>query len=64
MYLGYKLLWILDQLINGKLGLFENNLSEVEWRNATYDVAKFILQDEFLNEILQFDAKKFFTIIS
>lgn len=64
MYLGYKLLWILDQLINGKLGLFENHLSEVEWRNATYDVAKFILQDEFLNEILQFDAKKFFTIIS
>ena len=42
IYLGYKALWILNQLINGKVGL-DQNLSEEDWRNATYDVVKFVL---------------------
>ena len=63
IYLGYKLLWILNQLISGKIGL-DQDLNEGDWRNATYDVVKFAIQAEFLEEILQFDAPQFFTVFS
>ena len=63
IYLGYKLLWILNQLISGKIGL-DQDLNEGDWRNATYDVVKFAIQAEFLEEILQFDATQFFTVFS
>jgi hypothetical protein len=56
-------LWTISNFINGKLNL-EQDLKEEEWRNATYDVVHFVLQDDFLEEILQFDAETFFTVIS
>ena len=52
----------MQTFIEGKLGL-NQELSEVEWRNAVYDVVIFALQDDFLEEILQLDAKTFFKVI-
>lgn len=63
IYLGYKLLWILNQLISGKIGL-DQDLSEGDWRDATYDFVKFAAQVVFLEEILQFDATQFFIVCS
>ena len=38
------------------------NLNSEKWRVHSYDIAHFIYNDEFLDELLKFDSEVFFKI--
>jgi hypothetical protein len=44
-------LWFIKQLISGKQGL-EKDLKEADFRSAIYDVVEFVMQEDFLEDIL------------
>jgi hypothetical protein len=62
-YIGYKLLWIIKIFLEGKMFPY-GNLSQEKWRIHVYDICHVISNEEFFNELLQFDAEQFFKVIS
>ena len=47
--------------LDGKMFPY-GNLNSEKWRVHTYDIAHFIYNDEFLDELLKFDSEVFFKI--
>jgi len=62
-YIGYKMLWIIKIFLEGKMFPY-GSLSVEKWRIHVYDIAHFISNDEFLNDLLAFDSEQFFKVVA
>jgi len=63
VYLGYKMFWIIKMFIDGK-SFPQGNLSAEKHRQHVYDIVNFIMIENFLVEMIDFDAEQFFRVIT
>lgn len=54
---------IIKIFLEGKMFPY-GNLSEEKWRNHVYDISHFVSNEEFYNELLQFDSEQFYKVVS
>ena len=52
---------IIKMFLDGKMFPY-GNLPNEKWRIHTYDIAHFVTNDEFLDDLLKFDSEVFFKI--
>lgn len=62
VYLGYKMFWIIKMFIDGK-SFPQGTLSPEKHRQHVYDIVNFIMIENFLIEMVDFDAEQFFRVI-
>ncbi len=55
-YLGYKMLWIIKMFIEG-ISFPTGSLSADKHRQHLYDIVNFIMIENYLLELLQFDSE-------
>ena len=66
MYIGYKMLWIVKLLIEGKRPLGVGHVGEMQLeqhRAHVHSVANFLRVEEYRVAMIEFDANNFFRVI-
>lgn len=63
MYLGYKLMWVLQLFINGKK-FPQGYIQEPKWRAYVHDIISFLSSPQILRDLMLIDAETLFQVIS
>jgi hypothetical protein len=62
-YIGYKLLWIIKMYLDGRQFPYGSSLTQEQWKRNTLRIAEYIVNKEFITDMLEFDAGCFLEVI-
>ena len=64
-YIGHKLLWYLKKTLNKKkFPLFMENIDDEHYCKSTTEITYWLLSDEVIQNLLEFDPENYFDILS
>ena len=63
LYVGYKLLWIIQLFLDGKV-FPRGELPEEQWQMCCADIFEFVNRDEILESMILFDPQAFFSVVT
>lgn len=59
LYLGYKILWVIRLLLNGKM-FPQGNIPDRRWKNYVYQIIECISEKNIMIDLLYIDAEAYF----
>lgn len=63
LYTGYKLLWIVKMFLQGKKFPY-GDLTVNQWKQHTFQIIHFIMNDNYLNDVFVCDPDEFFKVVA